>query len=80
MNEPDVARTEEKVLHECEGVQFFVDSSGEVAVRVTATGTRLPEGMVSNLLLLDIARTLHDIRSYGIAQHTEIGQRTWQSS
>lgn len=70
-------RTEEtKAVHETADVQFYV-VGGEVEARRKSDGSNLPPAMIPNLLLLDIAQSLLDIRLWGVAQHTEYGQTTW---
>lgn len=74
----DTHRTEDQVVHETADVKFYV-IGGEVVAR-TKDGNKLPPALVSNLLLLDIAQSLADIRHWGIAQNHEYGQTTWVKS
>lgn len=72
------SRTEEQVVHETAEVKFYV-IGGEVVAR-SKNGDKLPPALTSNLLLLDIAQSLADIRHWGIAQNHEYGQATWVRS
>jgi len=67
------------VVHESAEVTFHV-VDGEVAAYHKNQGRKLPPETISNLLLLDIAMFLADIRNYGIAQHADYGQATWVKS
>lgn len=69
---------EQRPVHETAEVKFYV--IGGVVEARTKAGLNLPDGVVANLLLLDIAQSLLDIRLWGIAQNHECGQTTWVKS
>jgi hypothetical protein len=78
MNE--VNTEDERVkLHETATHQFFQMKDGSVWQSEKASGKAAQIHSLDTLLLLDIAQSLCDIRLWGIAQHTDIGQRTYNA-
>lgn len=70
-------RTEEtNAVHETGDMRFYV-VGGEVVALRKSDGSTLPPSVIPNLLLLDIAQSLLEIRRWGIAQDSEYGQTTW---
>lgn len=66
-----------EIVHETASAQFYINPLGCVSARAKATGNSLPSTEIQLLLLLDIAQSLTDIRLWGIAQHNDGGQRTY---
>jgi len=64
---------EPRAVHEAHGVKFYI-VGGCVEGRRKADGCKLPDGLLPSLLLLDIAQTLLEIKRWGIAQESEVGQ------
>ena len=75
MTNPTEGQNHAQVVHESNGIQFYVHG-GEVVACIEGCGVNLPDGVISNLLLLDIAISLADIRNYGTSQERPFGQRT----